>query len=77
MVDRTIQAGSEIGVQVDAVRDQVLRYLRTGDDLVVELKAGDRILVEDFYVPAENGSLHSLIFADGTEAQLEEGAEAS
>ncbi|MFP3355147.1 BapA prefix-like domain-containing protein, partial [Pseudoalteromonas sp. SIMBA_153] len=72
VADKTMQAGSEIGVQIDATRDGVLRYLRTGDDLAIELKNGDRVLVDGFYTPAENGSLHSLVFSDGAVADLEQ-----
>ncbi|MCK5501332.1 MAG: BapA prefix-like domain-containing protein, partial [Tritonibacter mobilis] len=76
-MDKVISAGNDIGVRVDTMRTDVLRYVRSGDDLVIKLKTGDQITVSEFYTPAENGSFHSLIFADGTEAEFEQGAEGS
>ena len=33
MVDKVISAGNDIGVRVDTMRTDVLRYVRSGDDL--------------------------------------------
>ncbi|WP_043770885.1 BapA/Bap/LapF family prefix-like domain-containing protein, partial [Roseivivax isoporae] len=68
MAEQVIQAGPEIGIRIDAMREDISRFSRTGEDLIVDLRNGDRILVRDFYTPAENNSLHSLILGDSTEA---------
>ena len=70
MAETTIQAGAEIAIRIDAVAEDIARYSKRGDDLVVSLKNGDVINVAGFYTPAENGSLHSLRFADETEADV-------
>ncbi|MEN9060144.1 BapA prefix-like domain-containing protein [Ponticoccus litoralis] len=64
MADRVIQAGSEIAIRIDANRTDISRFVRQGDDLIVELRNGDRIIVEGYHVPHESGSLHSLVFGD-------------
>ena len=66
MVTTSIQAGPEISVKIDVMRDEVLRYSKSGDNLIIDLKSGDQIVVNDFYTFAENQSLHSLVFGDGT-----------
>ncbi|NKX42956.1 BapA prefix-like domain-containing protein, partial [Rhodobacteraceae bacterium R_SAG2] len=43
MANRTIQAGSEIGINIDVNRSDIARYARQGDDLFITLTNGDVI----------------------------------
>lgn len=56
MADTVIQAGPEIGIRIDAVSEDIARYGRQGKTLIVDLKNGDRVIIKDFYTPAENDS---------------------
>ena len=40
MAETTIQAGAEIAIRIDAVAEDIARYSKRGDDLVVSLKNG-------------------------------------
>ncbi|OWU80810.1 hypothetical protein ATO6_24295, partial [Oceanicola sp. 22II-s10i] len=55
-------------MRIDVQKEDIARYLKQGDNLIIELANGDRITVTDFYVPTQNGSLHSLLLADSGEA---------
>ena len=71
MANTALQAGPQISIPVDALQSDIARYSRQGDMLTIELKNGDTITINDFYKPAQDGSLHSLTLRDNTNVDIQ------
>ncbi|WP_417255159.1 Ig-like domain-containing protein [Celeribacter sp.] len=65
MSNRILKASpDQVRVNLDIDQTGLETYARTGDDLVINLSTGDQITVQDFYVPASDGSLHSIVYSN-------------
>src|SRR5690606_39528027 len=52
MAQSVIQAGTIKDVSIHALPGDVQQYLKSGNDLIVQMSSGDSILVQGFYTPA-------------------------
>ncbi|WP_124084540.1 BapA prefix-like domain-containing protein, partial [Pseudogemmobacter humi] len=52
--------------RITARADQVSRFTKTGDDLVVHLVDGKQIVIGDFFVKGPNGEVSRLLYEDGS-----------
>ena len=66
-----LRAGDAANVQIDATKGDISRYVKSGDNLIVELRDGGKIVVSDFYEAAAGGVPHKLMLADGTFSGVE------
>ncbi|MDO6511888.1 hypothetical protein Q4514_15380, partial [Celeribacter halophilus] len=65
MSNRILKASpDQVRVNLDIDQTGLETYARTGDDLIINLSTGDQITVQDFYVPASDGSLHSIVYSN-------------
>ena len=55
MANTTLQAGTEIGIKIDANQADVANYSRKGDDLFITLKNGDVITVLGGWIAPQPG----------------------
>ncbi|KFI24538.1 hypothetical protein CG50_09910, partial [Paenirhodobacter enshiensis] len=53
-------------VRVPTLRADVASYEKSGNDLVLKLKSGDQIVVDNFFHTGPKGEVSRLLFSDGS-----------
>ncbi|WP_240310645.1 BapA prefix-like domain-containing protein, partial [Pseudosulfitobacter sp. DSM 107133] len=71
MATTKLQAGAAPNVTINATKGDVARYVKSGDNLIVEMTNGQSVMVADFYNRAAGGETHKLMFSDGTFSGVE------
>ena len=63
--------GDAVDVQIHLNKDSVSRFVKSGNDLVIEQVNGDTLTLSNFYTETASGEAHRLLYADGTFSGVE------
>ena len=65
MTKKVLRAEKPTDFRINARREDVESFVRQGDNLVVKMKNGDQIVLENFFVVGADGEMSHLTLVDG------------